>query len=95
MAGLLETIAVPRAAAAAAAAAAALPSSASLAPVSGRRSSIKFSVFNGLKIQSTRLSVSFSSFTKSVQRRGGRIVCEAQDTAVLGDYFIFSYLSCL
>lgn len=86
MAGLLETIAVPRAAAAAA--------SPSLSPVSGRRSSVKFSLFNGLKIQSTRSSVSFSSFTKSVPSRGGRIVCEAQDTAVLGAYlFSHPYLS--
>ncbi|MCD7459046.1 hypothetical protein HAX54_039861 [Datura stramonium] len=82
MAGLLETIAVPRAAAAA------LPSSASLSPISGgssfcgRRSSTRFTVFKGLKIQSTRSSVSLSSFSKYVTRRGG-IVCEAQDTAVL------------
>ncbi|KAK4344078.1 hypothetical protein RND71_037172 [Anisodus tanguticus] len=75
MAGLLETIAVPR--------------TATLTPVaglslSGRRSSIRFSVFKGLnKIQSTRSSVSFSSFSKSVTRRGGGIICEAQDTAVL------------
>ena len=60
-----------------------MPSSASLAPISGRRSSVKFSVFNGLKVQSTRSSVSFTSFTKSVPSRRGRIVCEAQDTAVL------------
>ncbi|XP_009625390.1 uncharacterized protein LOC107825796 [Nicotiana tabacum] len=75
MAGLMETIAVPRASV--------LPS-ASLAPVAGsslscRRSSVRFSVFKGLKIQQTR---SFSSFSKSVPRRGA-IVCEAQDTAVL------------
>ncbi|PHU07410.1 Thioredoxin M4, chloroplastic [Capsicum chinense] len=81
MAGLLETLAVPRAAA--------LPSSASLASIagsslSGRRSFISFSVFNGLKFQSTCSSVSFASFSKSGgNRRGARIVCEAQDTAVL------------
>ncbi|OIT01778.1 PREDICTED: uncharacterized protein LOC109226649 [Nicotiana attenuata] len=79
MAGLMETIAVARASA--------LPS-VSLAPVagssfSGRRSSVRFSEFKGLKIQQTRSSsVSFSSFSKSVPRRGG-IVCEAQDTAVI------------
>lgn len=82
MAGLMETIAVPRASV--------LPS-ASLAPVAGsslscRRSSVRFSVFKGLKIQQTR---SFSSFSKSVPRRGA-IVCEAQDTAVLGLYFLSS-----
>ncbi|CAN4096982.1 unnamed protein product [Withania somnifera] len=76
MAGLLETIAVPRAAAA-------LPTSASLAPVSCRRSSISFSVFKGLKIKSSRSSVSLGSFSKAITRRGGIIVCEAQDTAVL------------
>ncbi|KAI5662584.1 hypothetical protein M9H77_21907 [Catharanthus roseus] len=77
MAAVLETLTVPRASA--------LPS-ASLAPIAGssfssRRSSVCFSQFKGLKIQPTRSSVSLSSTSKSA-RRGGRIVCEAQDTTV-------------
>ncbi|KAF3675504.1 Thioredoxin M1, chloroplastic [Capsicum annuum] len=66
--------------------AAVLPSS-SLAPVaagysfSNRRSSVRFSQFKGLKIQSTRSSISTTSSSKIVPR-GGRIVCEAQNTAV-------------
>ena len=77
MAAVLETITVPRASA--------LPSS-SLAPVagysfSGPRSSVRFPQYRGLKIQPTRSSVSTSSSSKVVPR-GGRIVCEAQNTAV-------------
>ncbi|XP_016515864.1 uncharacterized protein LOC107832514 [Nicotiana tabacum] len=78
MAGVLETIAVPRASAL---------SSARLAPIadsnsfSGRRSSVNFSQFRGLKVQQSRSPVSLSSTSNSV-RRGGRIVCEAQETAV-------------
>lgn len=72
MAALLETITVPRASA--------------LTPVtgssfSGHRSSVKFSKFSGLKIQPTRSSVSTTSSSKIIPR-GGRIVCEAQNTAV-------------
>lgn len=80
MAGVLETIAVPRASAF---------SSARLAPIanssssSGRRSSVNFSQFRGLKFQPVRSPVSLSSQSKSV-RRGGRVVCEAQETAVQG-----------
>ncbi|XP_009789486.1 uncharacterized protein LOC107828114 [Nicotiana tabacum] len=77
MAGLLETIKVPRASA--------LPSS-SLAPVAGfsfssPRSSVRFSQFRGLKIQLTRSSVSNTSCSKFIPR-GGPIVCEAQNTAL-------------
>ncbi|XP_019249750.1 PREDICTED: uncharacterized protein LOC109228938 [Nicotiana attenuata] len=77
MAGLLETIKVPRASA--------LPSS-SLAPVAGfsfssPRSSVRFSQFRGLKIQPTRSSVSNTSCSKIIPR-GARIVCEAQNTAL-------------
>ncbi|KAL2247527.1 UNVERIFIED_CONTAM: Thioredoxin M4, chloroplastic [Sesamum indicum] len=70
MAGLLETLIIPRASA--------LPS-ASLAPVAGS-SSARFSEFRGLKIQSTRSSAKLRS-TSKLARRGSRIVCEAQDTA--------------
>ncbi|KAL3503220.1 hypothetical protein ACH5RR_037669 [Cinchona calisaya] len=84
MAGVLETLTVPRAGAAAAA----LPS-ASLAPIAGASpfstSRVRrFSEFRGLKIQPTRSasSVSYSS-SRLAARRGSRIVCEAQDTAVI------------
>ncbi|XP_009606583.1 uncharacterized protein LOC107813342 [Nicotiana tabacum] len=77
MAGVLEMISVPRASA--------LPSS-SLAPVAGSsfsspRSSVRFSQFRGLKIQSTRSSVSTTSCSKIIPGRA-RIVCEAQNTAL-------------
>ncbi|KAK6157398.1 hypothetical protein DH2020_011646 [Rehmannia glutinosa] len=76
MAAVLETLTIPRASA--------IPS-ASLAPVAGfsvsRRSSLRFSDFRGLKIQSARSSALISSRSR-LDRRGGRIVCEAQETAV-------------
>ncbi|KAM7460490.1 hypothetical protein LguiA_035512 [Lonicera macranthoides] len=80
MAGVLETLAVPRASS--------FPA-ASLAPIAkspthgGRPSSVKFSEFRGLKILSSRSSGSASSSSSSrLVRRGGLIVCEAQDTAI-------------
>ncbi|KAL0443524.1 UNVERIFIED_CONTAM: Thioredoxin M4, chloroplastic [Sesamum latifolium] len=76
MAAVLESLTVPRASA--------LPS-ASLAPVAGscaaRRSYVRFAEFRGLKLQTARSSVSMS-FRSGPHRRGGRIVCEAQETAV-------------
>ncbi|XP_011082670.1 uncharacterized protein LOC105165382 [Sesamum indicum] len=76
MAVVLESLAVPRASA--------LPS-ASLAPVAGssvaRRSYVRFSEFRGLKLQTARSSVSMS-FGSRPHYRSGRIVCEAQETAV-------------
>ncbi|XP_051152267.1 uncharacterized protein LOC127266154 [Andrographis paniculata] len=73
MASLLESFAGPRAFA---------PPSASLPPVavSGRRS-VKFSDYNGLKIQPARSTARMSSRSRYASR-GGRIVCEAQETAV-------------
>ncbi|KAL8510288.1 hypothetical protein ACS0TY_017191 [Phlomoides rotata] len=73
MAGVLETLSVPRASA--------LPS-ASLPPVAGSNS-VRFSEFRGLKIQPIRASVKLSS-TQKLARRGSRIVCEAQETAIQG-----------
>ncbi|KAG8364949.1 hypothetical protein BUALT_Bualt18G0051800 [Buddleja alternifolia] len=73
MAGVLETLTVPRASAI---------TSVSLAPVAGsRRNSVRFSDFRGLKNQLTRSSAKVRSSSK-LARRGSRIVCEAQDTAV-------------
>lgn len=69
MAGLLETLVVPRASA--------FPS-ASSAPVAGS-SSVRFSEFRGLKIQPVRSSAKLRSNLK-LARRGSGIVCEAQDT---------------
>ncbi|XP_027061870.1 uncharacterized protein LOC113770237 [Coffea eugenioides] len=78
MAGVLETLTVPRSAS--------LPS-ASLAPIAGSPFStirVRFSEFRGLKIQSTRPSSSASlSSNARLARRGSRIVCEAQDTALV------------
>lgn len=78
MAGLLETLIVPRASA--------LPS-ASLAPLAGS-TSVRFSDFRGLKIQPTRSAVKLSSAGKA--RGGNRIVCEAQETAVEGLFLVYS-----
>ncbi|KAG8362703.1 hypothetical protein BUALT_BualtUnG0048600 [Buddleja alternifolia] len=73
MAGVLEILTIPRASAI---------TSVSLAPVAGsRRNSVRFSDFRGLKIQLTRSSAKVRSSSK-LARRGSRIVCEAQDTAV-------------
>ncbi|XP_059662631.1 uncharacterized protein LOC132308541 [Cornus florida] len=81
MAGVLETLTVPRTSV--------IPS-ATLSPIanlsvcalSGSRKSIKLPEFRGLKIQSTSSSRSVASSSSRVVRRGGRIVCEAQETAV-------------
>ncbi|XP_060187096.1 uncharacterized protein LOC132616592 [Lycium barbarum] len=79
MAGVLETITIPRASS--------VLHSPSLAPVtcssfSGPlRSSVRFSQFSGLKIQPTPSSVSVTSSSKTIPR-GRRIVSEAQNTAL-------------
>ncbi|KAG8386314.1 hypothetical protein BUALT_Bualt03G0136100 [Buddleja alternifolia] len=77
MAGVLETLTIPRASA--------LPS-ASLSPIDkssvARRSSVRFSEFRGLRIQTARSSALLRKSSSGVARRGGRIVCEAQETAV-------------
>ncbi|CAI9088650.1 OLC1v1023046C1 [Oldenlandia corymbosa var. corymbosa] len=77
MAAVLETLTVPRASAA-------LPS-ASFAPIAGSSFTIRvrFSEFKGLKIQPTRSSSLTSSSSSRLARRGSKIVCEAQDTAVV------------
>ncbi|KAK4487184.1 hypothetical protein RD792_006503 [Penstemon davidsonii] len=76
MAGVLETLTVPRASA--------LPSASSV-PVSSvsRRSSVRFADFRGLKIQSSGSSPKLSYSSKHAPR-GSRVVCEAQDIAVEG-----------
>ncbi|KAL8541608.1 hypothetical protein ACS0TY_002757 [Phlomoides rotata] len=71
MAGVLETLSVLRASA--------LPF-ASLPPVVGSNS-VRFSDFQGLKIQPIRASVKLSS-TQKLARRGSRIICEAQETDI-------------
>ncbi|KAL8483329.1 hypothetical protein ACS0TY_026136 [Phlomoides rotata] len=76
MAGVLETLSVPRVSA--------FPS-ASLPPVAGSNS-VRFSEFQGLKIQPIRASIKLSS-TQKLARRGSRIVCEAQETAIQ-EYFL-------
>ncbi|XP_057976087.1 uncharacterized protein LOC131163509 [Malania oleifera] len=79
MATVLESLVVPRSST--------VPSSA-LSPVaaslSGRRNCVRLPEFRGLKIQlsSSSRSLVSSSVSSGPVRRGGRIVCEAQDTAV-------------
>ncbi|CAK9183017.1 unnamed protein product [Ilex paraguariensis] len=80
MAGVLETFAVPRASAMPAVSFFPIFSS-SVFTLSGRTRSSRLPDFRGLKIQSTRSSASVSSNSRLV-RRGGRIVCEAQETAI-------------
>ncbi|KAL6570607.1 hypothetical protein OROGR_000157 [Orobanche gracilis] len=76
MASVLEILTIPRTSA--------IPA-ASLPPVVGssvsRRRSIRFSEFRGIKIQSVRSSAPVSSRSR-LDRRGGRIFCEANETDV-------------
>ncbi|CAA0808523.1 Thioredoxin M4- chloroplastic [Striga hermonthica] len=76
MAAVLETLNVPRASA--------VPSACS-APVVGSsvrpRVSLRSSDFRGLKIHPARSSAPLSSRLR-LDRRGGRIVCEAQEAAL-------------
>lgn len=89
MAGMLETIAIPRASVFSSSSARSVPI-ADLSVSGGRRSSaVNFSQFSGLKVQLNRSPVSLSSRSESV-RRGGRIVCEAQEsTTVTGMFSLF------
>ncbi|XP_059661520.1 uncharacterized protein LOC132307707 [Cornus florida] len=83
MAGVLETLTVPRHAGLPAASLAPISSS-SISALSGSCKSVNLPEFRGLKIQSrysSRFMGSVSSRSRLV-RRGGRIVCEAQETAV-------------
>uniref|UniRef100_M1CCC9 Thioredoxin n=1 Tax=Solanum tuberosum TaxID=4113 RepID=M1CCC9_SOLTU len=82
MAGMLETIAIPRASVFSSSSARSVPI-ADLSVSGGRRSSaVNFSQFSGLKVQLNRSPVYFSSRSESV-RRGGRIVCEAQESTTV------------
>ncbi|CAL5402993.1 unnamed protein product [Camellia sinensis] len=84
MAGVLETLTVPRASVFPAAALAPMGSY-SVYALSGSRKSVKLPEIRGLKICYSSTSRSFSSSSSSslrLDRRGGRIVCEAQKTAV-------------
>ncbi|KAI8006463.1 hypothetical protein LOK49_LG07G03154 [Camellia lanceoleosa] len=86
MAGVLETLTVPRASVFSAAALAPIGSY-SVYALSGSRKSVKLPEIRGLKICYSSTSRSFSSSSSSssslrLDRRGGRIVCEAQKTAV-------------
>ncbi|KAK1395612.1 Thioredoxin domain-containing protein [Heracleum sosnowskyi] len=76
MAAVLETLTIPRASTFPAI------SSPSVCSLSGNRSSIKLPKSSGLKIHSVRVTGSASSSSRLV-RRVGRIVSEAQDTAVV------------
>ncbi|GMP52910.1 hypothetical protein CsSME_00018563 [Camellia sinensis var. sinensis] len=80
MAGVLETLTVPRASGFTSAKLSPIGSS-SVCSLSGGRKSV-LPEFRGLKIQSTSTTVSRGSVSLRLGRRGGRIVCEAQDTAV-------------
>ncbi|KAF5949725.1 hypothetical protein HYC85_011718 [Camellia sinensis] len=80
MAGVLETLTVPRASGFTSAKLSPIGSS-SVCSLSGGRKSV-LPEFRGLKIQSTSTTVSRGSVSLRLGRRGGRIVCEAQETAV-------------
>jgi len=85
MAGAVETFTVRGASGFPAAMFAPIGSS-SVCALTGNRKSVKLPVTRGLKIQSVYTSGSFGSFSSSSSsrpvRRGARIVCEAQETAV-------------
>ncbi|KAL6999502.1 hypothetical protein U1Q18_000661 [Sarracenia purpurea var. burkii] len=89
MAGVLETFAVPRASGFPASMSAPIGTS-SVCALSGTRKWFNSPEIRGLNIQTSSTRRSFGSFGSSsksnsssrVVRRGGRIVCEAQDTAV-------------
>ncbi|KAL6999501.1 hypothetical protein U1Q18_000661 [Sarracenia purpurea var. burkii] len=87
MAGVLETVAVPRASGFSASMSAPIGTS-SVCALSGTRKCFKLPGIRGLKVQTSSTRRSFGSFSSSsnsssrVVRRGGRIVCEAQETAV-------------
>lgn len=86
-AAVLETLTIPRASSfPAAAAAACFPpiAGSAVCALSGRRSSVKLPESRGLRIQSARFSGSVSLSASRLVRRVGRIVCEAQETAVVG-----------
>ncbi|KAI8552609.1 hypothetical protein RHMOL_Rhmol06G0280000 [Rhododendron molle] len=84
MAGALETFTVRGAAGFPAATLLAPIGSSSVCALSGNRKSVRLPVIRGLKIQAAYTGRSFGSFGPSPRpgRRGARIVCEAQDTAV-------------
>lgn len=86
MAGPLETFTVRGAAGFPAATLLAPIGSSSVCALSGNRKSVRLPVIRGLKIQAAYTGRSFGSFGPSPRpgRRGARIVCEAQDTAVEG-----------
>lgn len=84
-AAVLETLTIPRASSFPAAAASFPPIAGSaVCALSGRRSSVKLPESRGLRIQSARFSGSVSLSASRLVRRVGRIVCEAQETAVVG-----------
>lgn len=65
--------------------------------VSDRRISFRLPEFRGLKVKprSSSLTVSSRSVSSDPRRlgRGGRFVCEAQETAVDGQFRFFFFLS--
>lgn len=83
MATVLECVTVPRASAFPVIS----PAKRSSSSISSISSSRGFLEFKGLKVRPTRSfgSVSKGSNSSLRLRRGGRIVCEAQETAVKGE----------
>ncbi|PSR95687.1 Thioredoxin like [Actinidia chinensis var. chinensis] len=80
MAGVLETLTVPRSSRFHATLAPI--GSSSVCALSGDRKPVRLPGFGGLKIRSSYVNRSTGSVSQRLGRRGGRIVCEAQDTAV-------------
>ena len=82
MAGVLETLTVPRSSRFHATLAPI--GSSSVCALSGDRKPVRVPGFGGLKIRSSYVTRSTGSVSRRLGRRGGRIVCESQDTAVDG-----------
>ncbi|XP_061368331.1 uncharacterized protein LOC133311326 [Gastrolobium bilobum] len=75
MATVLESLAVvPRSSS--------LPSAVSFSPITARRSSVKLPHYAGLKLRPITATRSAASYTSRIVTRSGRVLCEAQDTAV-------------
>ncbi|KAL8131475.1 uncharacterized protein LOC141711616 [Apium graveolens] len=83
MAVMLENLTIPRATGFPAATLSPIVGSLSVSPISNRREVIKLPESRGLKIASRRSTGSLSYNNSRLVRRSGRIVAEAQDTAVV------------
>ncbi|KAK6934264.1 Thioredoxin domain [Dillenia turbinata] len=82
MATILESLTVPRSLPSRTLAPITTASASSITALSGRRRSVQIPLVSGLKIQSSFQRRTLSAPNERFGRRGVRIVCEAQETAV-------------